>query len=105
MELHALLELFRQDKRVRLVADEPRTQSSSFQKHCRTFVSPMSTKLKEVLDRIKRLSPEKQVDIADLILEELDCDIRFDLSADDLEKMAEQAREEDDAGKTKDWDL
>ena len=70
----------------------------------------MTTKLEAVFKKVSAMPPEKQDLIADQLLAELEDESRWDQafanSHDALDKLAEQALEEDRQGKTvaKGWD-
>ena len=68
----------------------------------------MTTLLKEVLAKLGKLSPERQNELAALLLAEMEADERWDelfaKSQDDLETMADEALDEHARGETRQMD-
>ena len=66
---------------------------------------PMTKLLKEALDRLSRLSPERQDEIASFLLAEMESDARwsesFAKSQTALEGLADEALEEHRCGQTR----
>ena len=68
----------------------------------------MTKLLKEVLNKLSKLSPERQDELAALLLAEIEADARWDKSFGEsqnaLEKLADEALAEHDRGETRPFD-
>ena len=68
----------------------------------------MNALLKDVLARLDKLSPERQNELAVLLLSEMEADERWDVlfakSQDEIEAMADEALDEHARGKTRPLD-
>ncbi len=65
----------------------------------------MTKLLKELIDKLSKLSPERQDELAALLLAEIEDEVRWDKSfaesQDALEKLADEALEEHKRGETR----
>ncbi len=65
----------------------------------------MNKQVKKLVEKLERLSSEKQEEMVNLVLDELNWDITFEQTQEQLALLAREAKQDYDAGNTsdKDW--